>query len=77
MMPTYDVALWRLWPSLFPDQVGYIQTSSPLLAVQTLMRLHRLEEVAHAAACVLDEAHIERWDYLYIPLVMEEEEVTI
>lgn len=75
MEETYEVALWRRWPSLFPDRVGSVQALDALSAVRFLMRCYRLEEVAHAAAHLVGRPGIERWDYLFVPLASEEEEV--
>ena len=73
---TYDVALWKWWPSLGPDYVEDVQAPDALSAIYTLMRLRRLDEVAHAAARVVGRPGIERWDYLLLPdePSMDEEE---
>jgi hypothetical protein len=75
MEETYEVALWRWWPSLFPDRVGAVHASDALSAVCWLMQCYRLEEVAHAAAHIVGRSEIERWDYLFMPLASVEDEV--
>ncbi len=72
-MQRYDVALWRFWPSTFPDYTDYMQAEDALSAVIALMHLHHLEEVAHAAARIAGCPDVERWDYVFVPLGSLEE----
>ena len=46
-MARYDVALWRQWPTLFPDAV---MTPAAFAAIETVMRLWRYRWVAYASA---------------------------
>ena len=53
-MRCYDVALWRWWPSLFPDRCEVVGAPSPFAAVEAVMRRHGCMTVQHAAACARD-----------------------
>ena len=70
-MQTYDVALWRSWPSLFPDHVGSIQASGTYAALVFLMETVKVEKVAYAAARQFGHSRIDRWSKVYIPLAVE------
>ena len=48
-MNKYDVALWRYWPSMFPEWVEEIEEFSPQSAMYAAMRLHGLRFVQKAA----------------------------
>ena len=48
-MVEYDVALWRFWPSLFPEWTEMVMAYSPQSALYDLMRLHGLRFVEKAA----------------------------
>jgi hypothetical protein len=48
-MNSYDVALWRWWPSPMPDVVEVVQAFSPRSAVYDLMERSRLRVVARVA----------------------------
>jgi hypothetical protein len=48
-MQEYDVALWRFWPSLFPEWTETVRDFSPQSAMYTLMRLHGLRFVEKVA----------------------------
>ena len=65
---TYDVALWRYWPSVFPDYVGYIQANGSYAAVMLLMERCRMEKVGYAMARLVGHPRIDRWQRLYFPL---------
>jgi hypothetical protein len=47
-MHTYDVALWVVFPSLFPEYVDLVEASHAYEAVQLLMVHHGLRWVARA-----------------------------
>jgi hypothetical protein len=49
MEQAYDVALWRFWPSTFPDRVEYVSAVNPLAAIMSLMQSSGLTKVQHAA----------------------------
>ena len=51
-MHEYDVALWRFWPSLFPEWTEKVEDYSPQSAMYALMRLHGLRFVEKAAVAV-------------------------
>lgn len=51
-MHEYDVALWRFWPSLFPEWTETVEDYSPQSALYALMRLHGLRFVEKAAVGV-------------------------
>ena len=70
-MQTYDVALWYVWPSLFPDVVGHMQAYSTYSAVLLLMEMEKVEKVAYATARLVGHAGIDRWSRLYMPLNAE------
>jgi hypothetical protein len=50
----FDVALWRWWPSLFPEYTAFVVASNAFAAVACLMRVSRVRWVARAAAATLD-----------------------
>jgi hypothetical protein len=45
---TYDVALWVVFPSLFPEYVDLIEAPHAYIVVQLLMACHGLRWVAYA-----------------------------
>ena len=53
-MQRYDVALWRWWPSLFPEWCEVVMAPSAFAAVEAVMRRHSCLTVQHAAACSVD-----------------------
>jgi hypothetical protein len=53
-MQWYDVALWRWWPSLFPEWCEVVEAASAFAAVEAVMRLHGCMTVKHAAAQTMD-----------------------
>jgi hypothetical protein len=53
-MRQYDVALWRWWPSLFPDWCEMIDAPGAFAAVEVVMWRHGCMTVQHAAACARD-----------------------
>jgi hypothetical protein len=53
-MRRYDVAVWRVWPSLFPDWCEVVEAASPFAAVEVVMRRHGCMTVQHAAAYATD-----------------------
>ncbi|HEY4388124.1 MAG TPA: hypothetical protein VGN34_27060 [Ktedonobacteraceae bacterium] len=54
----YDVAIWRYWPSTFPDQTAYIWAPDPLSAIVLLMQGYGLRKVAHATACLVRQGEM-------------------
>jgi len=50
----FDVALWRWWPSLFPEYTAFVVAPDAFTAVECLMRVYRVRWVARAAAVTLD-----------------------
>ena len=48
-MHKYEVALWRYWPSMFPEWIEEIEEFSPQSAMYAAMRLHGLRFVEKAA----------------------------
>jgi hypothetical protein len=48
-MNSYEVALWRYWPSMFPEWIEDIEDFSPQSAMYAAMRLHGLRFVQKAA----------------------------
>jgi hypothetical protein len=50
----FDVALWRWWPSLFPEYTACVVAPNAFAAVEYLMRVYRVRWVARAAAATLD-----------------------
>ncbi len=53
-MRQYDVALWLVWPSLFPDAVGWVEAENAFAAVVVLMQASGLSSVARGAAYAAD-----------------------
>jgi hypothetical protein len=45
----YEVALWREWPSLFPEHVDTLWAADHLDAIELVMRIHDLSTVKRAA----------------------------
>ena len=46
----FDVALWRWWPSLFPEYTASVAAPNAFTAVVFVMRVHGVGWVARAAA---------------------------
>jgi hypothetical protein len=53
-MRRYDVALWRWWPSLFPEWCEVVVAPGAFAAVEAVMRRHGCMTVQHAAARTQD-----------------------
>jgi hypothetical protein len=61
MVNSYDVALWRYWPTCeLPVVDVSVSAVSPLLAVLSLMDRYKLKRVAYAAVGLPDQT-IKRW----------------
>ena len=60
MLQRFEVALWRYWPSLMPEYIGYVDASHAFAAVECLMRVYRLAYAAHGTARALDGSIIYR-----------------
>ncbi len=56
----FDVALWRWWPSLFPEYTAFVIAPDAFAAVECLMRVYRVRWVARAAAATLDGSLVYR-----------------
>ncbi len=56
----FDVALWRSWPSLFPDRIGELEADDAFSAVVQLMHVYGLTEVACASARAKDHSLVYR-----------------
>lgn len=54
----YDVALWRVWPALFPTCTAHMQATTAAEAIEGLMREARIGRVMHAAAYAQDRSFI-------------------
>jgi purine nucleoside phosphorylase len=50
----FEVALWRWWPSLFPDYVASVAAPDAFAAIEQGMRVARVCFVARAAAIARD-----------------------
>ena len=50
----FEVALWRWWPSLFPEYTASVAAPNAFTAVMLLMRRHGMQQVARAAADAVD-----------------------
>lgn len=59
-MASYDVALWRWWPALFPEWVCLVDAPNAFAAVEALMRACGLRWVAYASACAVDGSLVYR-----------------
>jgi hypothetical protein len=53
-MRRYDVAVWRWWPSLFPQWCEVVEAKNAFAAVEAVMRRLRLTAVLYAAARATD-----------------------
>ena len=60
MQRVFDVALWVVWPSLFPEHVVLVMASSAFAAVVSAMRSCGVYSVAHAAASTRDGSLVYR-----------------
>jgi hypothetical protein len=56
----FDVALWRWWPSLFPEYTACVVAPNAFAAVERLMRVYRVRWVARAVAMTLDGSLVYR-----------------
>ena len=71
-MMVFDVALWLLWPSLFPEYIAVIEAPDPLSAVWLLMELCQLVYVSRVAVKSPDGS-LRRWRYVRCPAKEEVE----
>ena len=53
-MRLFDVALWRVWPSLFPEWTGTLFAPDAYSAIVQLMQVYGLERVAWGQANARD-----------------------
>jgi hypothetical protein len=53
-MQRYDVALWLVWPSLFPDVVDWVEAENAFAAVVAMMQVSGVSGVARGAAYAAD-----------------------
>jgi hypothetical protein len=72
LVKSYDVALWRCWPSLFPEWTEMVKAFSESQAVYALMRAHGLRFVEKAAVSAGDGSPIERYYDVLCPKQREE-----
>jgi hypothetical protein len=70
-MDEYDVALWRFWPSLFPEWTERVRAFSEHKAVYDLMRVHGVSFVEKAAVRAYDGSHIRRFYSVSCPREVE------
>ena len=70
-MHTYDVALWRYWPALFPEWAEAVQAYSPQSAMYGLMRLHGLRFVEKVAVSACNGSPIQRYYDVICPCEVE------
>lgn len=66
----YEVVLWRLWPSLFPDYIDVVHAPGSRQAVLSLMELQGVERVAKAAV-QSPGGIIERWRHVDVASLRE------
>ncbi len=57
----YEVALWRAWPSLFPEYVDTLWAADHLDAIELMMRVHDLSAVRRAAVTRCGVSAISRY----------------
>ena len=70
-MHEYDVALWRFWPSLFPEWTEKVKDFSPQSAMYALMRLHGLRFVEKVAVSACNGSPIQRYYDVICPREVE------
>ena len=70
-MHEYDVALWRFWPSLFPEWTERVWAFSEYKAIYELMRAHGLGFVEKAAVRPCDGSPIRRFYDVSCPREVE------
>ena len=56
----FEVALWLVWPSLFPEYVALVPALSAFAAVVSVMRSCGVYSVAHATASTCDGSLVYR-----------------
>jgi hypothetical protein len=64
-MHTYDVALWVVFPSLFPEYVDLMEASHAYTAVQLLMARYGLRWVARAGVRSVSGVP-QRWERVWL-----------
>ncbi|GHO68798.1 hypothetical protein KSC_076900 [Ktedonobacter sp. SOSP1-52] len=70
-MRWFEVALWRRWPSLFPDCTARVWAWDAFSAVEYTMRRYRLALVDYASVYAEDHALIYRAHKIAVPLEEE------
>ena len=60
MQRVFDVALWVVWPSLFPEHVVLVPASCAFAAVVSAMRSCGVSAVVHATASTGDGSLVYR-----------------
>ena len=50
----YDVAIWQVWPSLFPEYTGTIWASDHFEAIEWMMRIHEVHVALYVAVALCD-----------------------
>jgi hypothetical protein len=53
-MILFDVALWRVWPSLFPEWTGTLQAPNAYSALVQVMQVYGLQDCAWGQANARD-----------------------
>jgi len=60
MQQVFDVALWLVWPSLFPEYIVVVSAPCAFAAVVSVMRSCGLCSIAHATASTGDGSLVYR-----------------
>jgi hypothetical protein len=55
-MNTFDVALWRVWPSLWPEWIAMVEAERPFSAIVQVMHTYGLHKIAYGTASVRDRS---------------------
>lgn len=69
----FAVALWRVWPSPWPEYIGVVEAPSAFAAVEAMMRVHGLWKVGYASVRALGGSLIYRAYTVFVPLLAEPE----
>jgi hypothetical protein len=55
-MKRFDVALWCVWPSLWPEYIGMVEADSAFSAIIQVMMAYGLQRVARGTAIACDKS---------------------
>jgi hypothetical protein len=62
----YDVVIWLVWPSLFPEYTETIWASDHFEAVEWIMRLHEVYSAMRVAVALCDAGGPARYERVWL-----------